>query len=105
MFPPISDPTEPPARSLWSAFRDAADLAIAFLTLESYGLHDLCPAAGPDHPRRHELRARAHTRRPGASTPQPPPVPRPRDAGGCAALDGGTCAFATTRGAVRRQRV
>ncbi len=76
MFPPISDPTELPARSLWSAIRDAADLAIAFLTLESYGLHDLRLSTGPDHPRRHELRARPHApfgrQHPAAATGRPP---------------------------------
>lgn len=43
MFPSGSDQPRPAARSLWAVLRDATDVAIAFVTLESYGLDDLCP--------------------------------------------------------------
>ena len=44
MFSPTPDPSRPATRSLRAAIRNAADLAIAFVTLESYGLDDLRPA-------------------------------------------------------------
>lgn len=96
MFPPASDSDRHTPRSLRAALRNAADLAVAFMTLESYGLDDLRPgrstrpddlttgpaddaalrpgvfpdaraAAGPSsHTHRRELRAPSRTRRPGA---------------------------------------
>lgn len=53
MFPPAHDPSRPAVRSVRSAIRNAADLAIAFMTLEGYGLDDLRPARiprGGSHP-------------------------------------------------------
>ena len=41
MFPPTADQVRPARRSLREALADAADLAIALVTLESYGLDDL----------------------------------------------------------------
>lgn len=51
MFPHAYDPADSTARSLRSAIRNAADLAVAFMTLESYGLDDLRPFSGAGAPR------------------------------------------------------
>lgn len=47
MFPSTSDPADSTTRFLRSAVRNAADLVIAFMTLDSYGLDDLRPSAPP----------------------------------------------------------
>ena len=47
MFPTTPDNSRPAVRSVRSAIRNAADLAIAFMTLEGYGLDDLRPARIP----------------------------------------------------------
>ena len=41
MFPSTRDPLLPPRRTFGAALLDAADLLVAFVTLESYGLADL----------------------------------------------------------------
>jgi len=54
MFPSPDHRPQPAGRPVWAALRHAADVAIAFLTLESYGLEDLRrsdPASPPGHPR------------------------------------------------------
>lgn len=90
MFPPTHDPDRPATRSLRTAIRDAADLAIAFLTLESYGLDDVRPArsmrathghhgAQPDDAAADPGTPRASRAAVGAelllTTPQPPASP------------------------------
>ncbi len=41
MFPFTSDHVRPATRSAWARIRDAVDLVIAFMTLDSYGIDDL----------------------------------------------------------------
>jgi hypothetical protein len=71
MFPPT--PNTRPARPSWrEAVRRSADLAVAFLTLESY---DLSGPRGPvsdpaPHPHRKPLRASTRRSRPGAIAPR-----------------------------------
>ena len=52
MFPPAPESGRSAPRPLRVKLRNAADLAIAFMTLESYGLDDLRPArfSGADGP-------------------------------------------------------
>ena len=94
MFSSTPDPTRSVPRSLRAALRNAADLAVAFVTLEGYGLDDLRPgrpsssdvhtgestddaaarpgapwaepaAVDPKHPHRRSLRTHPRERRPG----------------------------------------
>lgn len=98
MFPSTSDEARATVRSTRTAIRNLADLAIAFVTLESYALDDLQPARrvtshghpdgrlddaaastgpGPSpraavesiNPHRRELRTPTRTRRPGTTMP------------------------------------
>lgn len=48
MFPPAHHTARLAPRSMWAAFHHAVDLAVAFVTLESYGLDDLRPTRGSD---------------------------------------------------------
>jgi hypothetical protein len=100
MFPSVDAPSEPPRRTLRAALRHAAELTVAFATLESYTLADLRrrpselkveaaatpstvaglkpgpsaagPSSGPaTHPhRRAPLADRTLPRRPGTITPR-----------------------------------
>lgn len=69
MFPHRLDSAGSPTRSLRSAFRNAADLVIAFITLESYGIDHLRLSAAPS----------AHGDPPtdyAAARPDPSPIDR-----------------------------
>lgn len=73
MFPSTSDQGRPTARSVRSVLRDAADLAIAFMTLESYGVDDVLgagrpPRAGDDAPRPETAALEALTATPSSSS-------------------------------------
>ncbi len=106
MFPPAAEQDRSAPRSLRAKLRNAADLAVAFMTLESYGLEDLLPARslGPDahsgirdeavvrpgpapgvraavelaaSAHRRELRTPARTRRPGTVAVREQPCTTP----------------------------
>lgn len=104
MFPFDRDPLPPSRRTLGAALADAADLLVAFVTLESYGLADLRPARaavvpeavevasrrspaggngvvsgdrGSDRGHRHTIPGTPRARRPGSVPTRPQPCRTP----------------------------
>jgi len=70
MFSPLADLARPAARSVRIQIRAAADLAIAFVTLESYGLDDLRHACSSSAPSRFGATTGDATPAPSIRTPR-----------------------------------